>query len=403
MESPISEFVGALVLVTNGAQPIQLQIIKQLLERGCRVRTTSGSTESGYWLDNQFCMAKHSGRFEHVKLVLGENPADTSLYKEVLQGVEAIVHSPTIIDLGKPVKKVWAMAADSVLGMLEAAKAEESVNAFVYTSSIQAVTSLLAGGDQRLITENSWNARDAILAMSGQKEPHLVHSSTVAYAEQALWQWASTRAPNFKVNSICPSSLIGQNFAPERTSDWKNWIFELYQNGHAQEVIPGAGPTQARKSSSYPRPPSSRLVTLAGSLLTWAGRLVRRRRRRGAAARRGHLRQGYHGRPSPSVGLLPGLERRHRGAAGSRARLPGCDAALLHRPRRSEALPVVHAARPRGGDLEEVEEGRRLEILRGDDCRERRDVPAHGLPHGRNQVLDGARSGRRLCLSWYIS
>ncbi len=250
MEGPPNTLspIGSLVLVTNGTQPVQLQVIKQLLERGCRVRATSDSKETGYWLDNQFCVEKRSGRFEYFKLDPGSGPGDKQqLYQQAVAGVDAIVHSPTIGDLDQPVKEVWAAAAESVVKMLEAANAEKSVHAFSYASSIVAVTPLVSE-DQRLVTENSWNAKDPILALSGQNEHHLVHSSSVTYAEQALWQWARTNSPKFKINSICPSNLIGQNFAAERTTDWKNWIFELYQDGKAQEVIPGAGPTQARKS-----------------------------------------------------------------------------------------------------------------------------------------------------------
>ncbi len=250
MEIPSAIPADALVLVTNGTQPIQLQVIKQLLRSGCRVRATTSSNEDGYWLDNQFQMDKHSGRFEHVKLV-PNNVVGGLLYQDVVKGVSAIVHSPTLISLLSPLKVVWAVAAESVLSMLDAARAEQSVQALVYTSSIVAVTPLMPDGD-RLVTENSWNAKDAILAMSGQQDAHLVRSSALTYAEQALWQWVNKNSPAFKVNVICPSNLIGQNYAPEHTSEWKNWIFELYQTGQASEVIPGAGPTQAREFSTSP-------------------------------------------------------------------------------------------------------------------------------------------------------
>ena len=250
MGTPTAIPTDALVLVTNGTQPIQLQVIKQLLQRGCRVRTTTDSTEAGYWLDNQFQMDKHSGRFEHVKLVPDPN-SDKSIYQEVVKDVFAIVHTPTLISLTSPVKVVWTMAAESVLSMLDAAQAEKSVQALVYTSSIVAVTPLMPDGE-RLVTENSWNAKDAILALSGQHDEHHVRSSALAYAEQALWQWVNKHSPAFKVNVVCPANLIGQNYAPEHTSDWKNWIFELYQTGKAREAIPGAGPTQAREFSASP-------------------------------------------------------------------------------------------------------------------------------------------------------
>lgn len=238
----------AVVLVTNATQPIPLQVVKQLLERGCRVRAATACDEDGSWMSELFAMHTYSGRFEHIKLS-HDDLTDSSLYEDAVKGVYAIVHSPTVAYLNQPPKDVWAKTADSVLSMLDAAKGEKSVQAFVYTSSIAAVTSLSTPSEAPvLVTEDSWNAKDVVLALTGKHNDHVVHDSALVYTEQSLWHWQDKQCPHFKINVISPSNLIGQNFAPHRTSDWQNWLLELYRNGQAAEVIPSAGPTQARES-----------------------------------------------------------------------------------------------------------------------------------------------------------
>ncbi|KAG7292043.1 hypothetical protein NEMBOFW57_002074 [Staphylotrichum longicolle] len=190
-------------------------------------------------------MHTYSGRFEHIKLS-HDDLTDSSLYEDAVKGVYAIVHSPTVAYLNQPPKDVWAKTADSVLSMLDAAKGEKSVQAFVYTSSIAAVTSLSTPSEAPvLVTEDSWNAKDVVLALTGKHNDHVVHDSALVYTEQSLWHWQDKQCPHFKINVISPSNLIGQNFAPHRTLDWQNWLLELYRNGQATEVIPNAGPTQA--------------------------------------------------------------------------------------------------------------------------------------------------------------
>jgi len=244
---PIIIPTDAVVLVTNATQPIPLQVVKQLLERGCRVRAATACDEDGSWMAELFPMHTYSGRFEHIKLT-HDNQTDSSLYEDAVKGVYAVVHSPTVAYLNQPPKEVWAKTAESVLSMLAAAKGEKSVQAFVYTSSIVAVTSLSTPSEAPvLVTEDSWNAKDVVLALTGKHNDHVVHDSALVYAEQSLWHWQDKQCPKFKINVISPSNLIGQNFAPHRTSDWQNWLLELYRNGRATEVITNAGPTQARK------------------------------------------------------------------------------------------------------------------------------------------------------------
>jgi nucleoside-diphosphate-sugar epimerase len=234
---------GALVLVTNGTKPIALQVIKQLLERGYRVRTTTGIFANASWLDRLFATYVDSGVFE--RLTVGD-PSHSTAFRKAVRGVDAIVHSATVPLIGPNLDEVERLTAASVFSILSAAEREPSVRAFVYTSSIVAATPLAPSSDV-WVEFDTWNRVDAELASSGEGGD-CVYNASLAAAEQVVWLWGADRRPHFRVNVISPANIIGQNFGSEYTSDWKNWIFELYMKHHAKGV-PGLGRTQPRKSS----------------------------------------------------------------------------------------------------------------------------------------------------------
>lgn len=248
--SPVPIPSGAWVLVTNGTQPVPLQVMKMLLERGVRVRTTTAWMEDASWLDVTFAPYRRLGMFEHLVVGPG-HPQHKSFYRDAVKGVYAIVHSPTLPKFEHMIQEYWECAAASVTCMLEAAERESSVKAFVYTSDIVAAAPTMTSTDL-LVTEESWNVQDSILALTGQTAKDVVRHSGMVQAEQAVWQWANDQHPSFKVNTVVPGNLIGQNFAAEHTTHWRNWIWRLYKYGFARQVIPGIGPTQARRFFSFP-------------------------------------------------------------------------------------------------------------------------------------------------------
>jgi hypothetical protein len=321
-----------------------------LLERGCSVRAATTWMEDASWLNIIFSPYRRLGKFEHVTVGPGQ-PQHKSFYREAIKGVYAVVHSPTLPKLDHRIEDYWALAVDSVVCMLEAADRESSVKAFVYTSSIVAAAPTTTPTDL-LVHEDSWNVKDTILALTGQTDMDVVRHSGMVRAEQAFWQWTTEQSPRFKHNVISPANLIGQNYAAEYTTHWRNWIWRLYKFGFAREEIPGAGPTQARRFLSLVPSLFSRLI------LTWPGRLVRRCRRRGAAARRSHLRRRHLGCSRPGMGMFPGLERRKRGFAEPR----GSEAGIPYpRRRRHHARAAVRQDHQGARDLPEVEGEEMLE------------------------------------------
>lgn len=130
---------GSLVLVSHGTRPIALQVIKQLLERGYRVRTTTGHFANASWLDTLFFEYAYYGMFEHVKISC---PYDSRAYMEAIKGVDAVVHTADIPFLGPHLDDVKECAIFSIWSMFDAALSEPSVRAFVLTSPFVAAAPL---------------------------------------------------------------------------------------------------------------------------------------------------------------------------------------------------------------------------------------------------------------------
>ena len=239
---------GYPVLVTNSTKPIQLAVIRQLLDRGCHVRAAVTWADPARWLDDVFGRPRCVGSFERILLGPGQQ-SHKSAYRDAVQGMRAIVHAPTVPRLGdqdRNVEEAWRLTCDTVTAMLEAAEREPSVEAFVYTSSLVAAATPVPRVDT-FVTEDSCNATDVIMALNYPEHFDTVRNSCLVRAEQALWHWKRQACPRFKINVVSASNVIGHKIAPEHTpADWRNWFWRLYQKGSTGPVIEGAGPQQAR-------------------------------------------------------------------------------------------------------------------------------------------------------------
>ncbi|KAL2266656.1 hypothetical protein VTJ83DRAFT_6008 [Remersonia thermophila] len=201
-------------------------------------------TNATQLLDRVFAEPIKAGRFERVSLSPG-HPLHKSVYRDAVKGVHAIVHSPAVPNLDNTLEDVWSLTAASVTCMLEAAEREATVQAVVYTSSMVAAAPLVTPRDVA-VTDDSWNIKDTMRAVTSPRGgDHVVRNSALVRAEQELWEWYEEQRPEFKINVVSPSNIIGQVLGAEHTTDWRNWLWRLYRYGRAGEVIPGAGPTQA--------------------------------------------------------------------------------------------------------------------------------------------------------------
>ncbi|KAH6628045.1 hypothetical protein F5144DRAFT_495075 [Chaetomium tenue] len=224
-----------LILVTNGTHPLQLQIIKQLLQAGSRVRTTVPSSSPSEWLDKLFARFVHTNAFQRVK-TSPRFPNHPSTYQLAVRGVHAIVHdaTPPEFSTKTPIAEAWAHTERGVLALLEAAAREPSVEALTYTSALMGEA-----------------AAAAVPSVGGEEEEvvggaEAVRNSCLVKGEETLWGWVRDKKPRFKVNVVSPANVIGYHFAPLYTQDWMNWVWTMYWNGgRAPLEIQGAGVTQA--------------------------------------------------------------------------------------------------------------------------------------------------------------
>ncbi|KAK4034050.1 hypothetical protein C8A01DRAFT_19075 [Parachaetomium inaequale] len=235
------------VLVTNSTKPIQLEVIRQLLNLGCHVRAAVTWSDPARWLDDEFGGPRRFGSFERILLGPGQL-SHRSAYRDAVKDMRAIIHAPTVPRFGdqdRSVEEVWSLTCDTVTAMLEAAEHEQSVEAFVYTSSLVAAATPVPHTDT-FVTEDSCNATDVIMALNNPEHFDTVRNSCLIRAEQALWHWKRQACPRFKINVVSASNVIGHKIAPEHTpADWRNWFWRLYQKGSTGPVIEGAGPQQS--------------------------------------------------------------------------------------------------------------------------------------------------------------
>ncbi|KAH8894289.1 NAD(P)-binding protein [Thozetella sp. PMI_491] len=136
---------GSLIIVTGVASYLASYTVKDLLQRGYRIRGTVRDLVQSAWLTEEvFRSFAQSGALELVQV---PDLAAPDAFNMVIEGsgASAIMHFATP-GLGDPdPHNVIPKAVDGILGLLRAASQEKSIRRFVYTSSIAAVFTPKAG------------------------------------------------------------------------------------------------------------------------------------------------------------------------------------------------------------------------------------------------------------------
>ncbi|KAK3387827.1 putative aldehyde reductase 2 [Podospora didyma] len=203
---------GSLVLVTGATGFLGSHVVKQLLDRGYRVRGTVRSFPAAQWLiaSDPFQPYAASGQLTLVQVPdLGADHA----FDEAVRGVSAIAHIASTVDLSPDPNHVIAPVVAATLGILEAALREPSVREVVYTSSIMAATNTAHGIDT-VIGLDTYN-EDAIRAAWAPPpyEPERgfpVYMASKAEAEKAVWKFVEEKKPHFTVNTVLPAMIAGE-------------------------------------------------------------------------------------------------------------------------------------------------------------------------------------------------
>ena len=197
--------------MTGATGFVASHVVGQFLERGYRVRGTVRDFAKASWLvDDVFKSYAADGKFELTRVV---DLAAANAFDEAVKGVSVIVHVASIVNFDPDPNKVIPQTALGASSIMAAALKEPSVREFVYTSSLVAATMPMPGNTTR-VERDTWN--DAALQLAWAPPPHapghgfIVYMASKVEAERALWKFVEERKPQFNVNSVCASSILGE-------------------------------------------------------------------------------------------------------------------------------------------------------------------------------------------------
>lgn len=118
------------------------------------------------------------------------------------------------------------------ISIMEAAIKEPSVKEFVYTSSIVAST-MPAPGNTTFVGPETYNETAIKLAWDPERigapgQGGVVYSASKAEAEKAVFRFVEERKPHFTVNSVGPSTIIGEPLHQSQLESAGAWLKMLY-------------------------------------------------------------------------------------------------------------------------------------------------------------------------------
>jgi dihydroflavonol-4-reductase len=184
------------VLVTGATGYVAAEIVRQLLERGYRVRGTTrdlaGAQASGD-------LGSLPGADQALELVAADLMAEESL-EGAASGCEYVMHvaSPYALNVADPQRDLVDPAVQGTLSLLRASASAGSVKRVVLTSSFAAI-----GGFAREepYTENDWNE---VASLSNN-----AYSYSKVLAERAAWGFIEDEKPGFDLVVMNPTTVFG--------------------------------------------------------------------------------------------------------------------------------------------------------------------------------------------------
>jgi dihydroflavonol-4-reductase len=191
-----------LICVTGASGFLAAHLVRQLLERGDRVRgTVRGQPASPKYA----FLTSLPGAADRLDLATAELVADGS-FGPAVAGCEVVIHtaSPYVVNVKDPQRDLVDPAVKGTLNVLRSAKAA-GVRRVVLTSSMAAITDEPIDG--RIFTERDWNERSSL-----DRNPYYFSK---VLAERAAWQFVEREAPGFDLIAINPFMIAGPSLGPE--------------------------------------------------------------------------------------------------------------------------------------------------------------------------------------------
>ena len=184
------------VLVTGATGYVAAEIVRQLLERGYRVRGTTRDVAAAIASGD---LTSLPGADRALELVAADLMIEGSLDGAV-EGCEYVMHvaSPYALNVADPQRDLVDPAVQGTLSLLRASVSAGTVKRVLLTSSFAAI-----GGSARAeaYTEDDWNE---VATLSNN-----AYSYSKVLAERAAWDFVEGQKPGFDLVVLNPTTVLG--------------------------------------------------------------------------------------------------------------------------------------------------------------------------------------------------
>ncbi|KAF8879130.1 hypothetical protein BD779DRAFT_1676525 [Infundibulicybe gibba] len=197
---------GSTVLVTGANSFIGMWVVRELLEKGYRVRGVVRSPHKASFIQETF--TAHGDKLEMTVI---EDLAKGGAFDEAIRGVSAVEHiaSPVTPYTDDP------QAVEGAIGILQSAlkSKSESLKRIVITSSIAAIHVLNHTSEQIILSETDWNDEAVRLVEEKGKDASGVtkYEASKTLAERAAWSFLDKHKHEVGWDLVClhPSYVYG--------------------------------------------------------------------------------------------------------------------------------------------------------------------------------------------------
>jgi len=200
-EETASLCTTAPVCVTGASGFIATHIIKQLLEKGYKVRGTVRSVSD---LSKYKYLTDLDPSGDRLQLLAADLVVDGS-FDEAIAGCEYVLHtaSPFVLNVKDPRKDLVEPAVNGTLNVLHACAKAGSVKRVVLTSSVAALSDSPETG--KVLSEADWNETSSLT-----RNPYYYSKKR---AEEEAWNFVKEQQVNFKLVVINPFLVIGPHLS----------------------------------------------------------------------------------------------------------------------------------------------------------------------------------------------